>query len=207
MIPADPANGTVIDWGWAGRALENLSGDLHIVVPFPGGALVALIDGLGHGQEAFAAAAAAAAVLQTHGGEPVVALVERCHDALRKTRGAALSLASFDSHNSSMSWTGVGNVDAILLSAKSTPPRRRMASLAPGSGIVGFRLPPLRSEAHPVSPGDILIMTTDGVRSGFQERVAAGSPPQEMAAGILAEFAKGSDDARVVAVRYRGTTP
>jgi phosphoserine phosphatase RsbX len=206
MRQADPAKCAVIDWGWAGRALGTLSGDLHMVAPFPGGALVALIDGLGHGPEAYEASAAAAAVLEAHMREPVRSLVECCHDALRKTRGAAMSLASFDFHASSISWIGVGNVEAVLLYAAGTP-RRRIESLSPGSGIVGFRLPPLRSEAHQVSPGDTLIMTTDGVRSGFHHGVAAGSPPQEIAEHVLAGFAKAGDDAHVVAVRYRGATP
>ena len=48
----------MIEWGVASRALpgETRSGDLHVVESFAGGALVAAVDGLGHGEEAADAA-------------------------------------------------------------------------------------------------------------------------------------------------------
>src|SRR6266542_1380546 len=85
-----------IEWGVAARALagQSESGDLHLVQPFPYGVLIAVVDGLGHGEEAAAAARAAAAVLKVHPEEAPVALVERCHQELLSTRGVVMSLAS-----------------------------------------------------------------------------------------------------------------
>jgi phosphoserine phosphatase RsbX len=118
---------SIIEWGWAGEALGEPaagrdSGDLHVVAPFPGGALVAVIDGLGHGPEA-ASARTAARVLEVQPGDPVRALVERCHEGLRKTRGAVMSPASFDAQTSSITLVGVGNVEGVLL--RSGPAGRR----------------------------------------------------------------------------------
>jgi len=78
-----PKGHPIIEWAWAGSALESLSGDLHVIVPYAGGALVALIDGLGHGAEAFEAARAALSVLEAQADAPVLTLMERCHEALR----------------------------------------------------------------------------------------------------------------------------
>jgi hypothetical protein len=200
-----PEQRPIIEWGWAGSALEAQSGDCHVVVPFPGGVLVALIDGLGHGPEAAAAANAAAAVLETHASDPVITLMQRCHTGLRKTRGAVMSVASFNSRDSSMSWMGVGNVDGILLRLKGRPEQRDEA-IAVRGGVVGYQLPPLHSKTLPVSPGDTLIMATDGIRSGFAARLAIEHDPQEIAESILARFGKGSDDAHVVVTRYRGSS-
>jgi phosphoserine phosphatase RsbX len=193
----------VISWGWAGSALEAESGDLHVVVPFPGGAVIALIDGLGHGPEAAAAASAAAPVLQTHASAPLVALVERCHHALRTTRGAVMSLASFRTAESSMTWLGIGNVDGILVRGDG----KRSEAITFRGGVVGYQLPALRPNTLSVSPGDTLIMTTDGIDSGFTTGLTVEHCPQEIAESILARFAKGSDDAHVVVARYLGGLP
>lgn len=203
MTSAESDERGLIDWGWAGRALEEPSGDLHIVVSFPGGALVALVDGLGHGPEAAAASLAANAILRAHATEPVLSLVQRCHDGLRTTRGAVMSVASFDAHQSSMSWIGVGNVGAVLLRTRSTAEHRDAAIVARG-GVVGFQLPPLRAHTLKVFSGDTLVMATDGIRDAFTTGMVMQHKPQEIAESIVARFAKDSDDAHVVVVRYIG---
>lgn len=195
---------SVLEWGWAGSALELESGDLHVVIPFQEGALVALIDGLGHGPEAAAASQAAAALLEERAGDPVLALVERCHQGLRKTRGVAMSLASFNAHNSSVTWTGVGNVDSVLL--RSGLQGRAATAILLRGGVVGYHLPPLRADTVSVSPGDILVMATDGIRDGFTDGLRVDGPPGDIAESILARFSKGSDDAHVVVARYLGAS-
>jgi phosphoserine phosphatase RsbX len=193
----------VIEWGAAGRALAGQSGDLHLVVPFSGGALVALIDGLGHGAAAADAALTAAPVLEAHASESVLSLIERCHERLRTTRGAVMSLASFSVHHASMTWIGVGNVGGILLRSGHTPERRDEALAARG-GVVGFQLPPLRARSVTVCSGDTLIMTTDGIRDAFTTGTLFEQSPQEIAESILARFARPFDDAHVLVARYVG---
>lgn len=194
---------SVIEWGWAGRALEEPSGDVHAVVECRGGALVALLDGLGHGFEAAEASRAAIPVIETHAGEPVDALVQRCHEALRKTRGAVMSVAWFDALDSSMTWVGVGNVDSVLIRALRIGQSRNEAISTRG-GVVGYRLPSLRVDRIAVSRGDVLVMATDGIRSTFGSGVNPHAAAQEIAESILAGYAKGNDDAHVVVARYLG---
>jgi negative regulator of sigma-B (phosphoserine phosphatase) len=192
-----------IAWGWAGSALEASSGDLHVVVPFQGGALVALLDGLGHGPEAAAAASAAAPVLQAHPSDSVEVLVQRCHAALRKTRGAVMSLASFRAVESSMTWLGIGNVEGVLLRRSG----QRAEAIVGRGGVVGYQLPVVRANTVSVAPGDTLIMATDGIDGGFSAALAIDHSPQQLAESILARFAKGADDAHVVVARYLGGRP
>src|SRR5256885_9190382 len=61
----------LIEWGVASLALpgEAESGDRHLVKPVGTGVLVAVVDGLGHGAEAAAAAQAAVAALERHATE------------------------------------------------------------------------------------------------------------------------------------------
>jgi serine phosphatase RsbU (regulator of sigma subunit) len=203
-----PAPSTVIEWGSAGLAFGDEgdgreSGDRHVIVPFPEAALVAVIDGLGHGAEAAIAARAAARLVEDNARGSVVTLTQRCHEGLRRTRGVVMSLAWFGAEESSMTWLGVGNVRALLLRADpaANPPRE---SLTARGGVLGYQLPPLRAATLAVSPGDTLIMATDGIRADFTSVVSTAPPPQELADAILARHRKHSDDALVLVARYAG---
>lgn len=192
--------------GVAGRPIsgESESGDVHAIVPFAGGILVGMIDGLGHGADAAFAARAAAAVLHRYPHEPPATLVSRCHEELRKTRGAVLSLASFSADAATMTWVGVGNVEGSLLRSDESAQRPREALLLRG-GVVGYQLPALRERTLDLMPGDTLIFATDGIGGGFAASASITRDPQEIADDILQRFSKKSDDALVLVARYRGT--
>jgi len=203
--PNPPA---LLDWGVASLPLpgETVSGDFHLVRFFPGGALVAAVDGLGHGAEAAAAAQAAVATLQARPAESVLTLIKRCHHSLKETRGAVLTLASFQEPDAMMTWAGIGNVEGVVLRADPKASPLRDYALLDG-GVVGMQLSPLRAFVIPITPGDLLLMATDGIRSGFWEGLPLGDSPQQLADRILARDAKGTDDALVVVARYRGEVP
>jgi hypothetical protein len=194
-----------IEWGVAMQAIagERSSGDIEVVQPFSGGVLVGAVDGLGHGQEAAAVAGLAASTLAGHAHESVSSLVRRCHEALLETRGAVMSLASFNLAHSTLTWTGVGNVSALLLRAGPNETARQESLLLRG-GVVGFQLPPLSEDVLELGPGDTLLLATDGVRPGFAEGLVLGPAPQDLAERILAQHLKGTDDALVVVAQFVG---
>jgi phosphoserine phosphatase RsbX len=203
MTGAPPAEQLVVEWASQGAALdgEPESGDVDVVAGYPGGTLVALIDGLGHGIEAAEASHEAARVLRRFAGEPVTVLVERCHEALRGSRGVAMSVAAFDARSSSLSWVGVGNVEAILLRGGAD---RGRESVTTRGGVVGYQLPPLRAPAVSVAPGDTLVMATDGIRSAFLAELRAPATPAQLARAVFSRHARGTDDALVLVARYVG---
>jgi serine phosphatase RsbU (regulator of sigma subunit) len=194
----------LLAWGVAGLALPGQaeSGDLHVVAPFANGALVAVIDGLGHGGEAAAAARIAAATLLEHAHESVISLVRRCDQQLKATRGAVMSLASFNALDHTMTWLAVGNVEGFLVRGGAGP-RAKEAVLQRG-GVVGYSLPPLRADRVAVSPGDAVVLATDGIRSGFADGLSLEAPPQHLADRLLSHFYRGTDDALVLVARYEG---
>ena len=200
-----PAATPCIDWSADARPLAGQIelGDAYVVTPHETGALVAVIDGLGHGGEAAAAAAAAAAVLTRRAETSVINLLQTSHTELRKTRGAVLSIASFDASSNMMTWVGVGNVAGALFRAdRNVMPARE--SLLLRSGVVGYQLPLLRAATLTVLPGDTLIFATDGIRDGFYEQSPLDRDPQEVAHTILSDYGKETDDALVLVVRYLG---
>src|SRR5262245_31081614 len=109
----------LIDWAIAERPLpgQTVSGDLFVVQPFDHGLLLAVVDGVGHGDEAIAAARAAVEILEARAEESVITLVNRCHRALAQTRGAVMTLASLNPREDTVTWLGVGNVEGRLLRA------------------------------------------------------------------------------------------
>lgn len=194
-----------LEWSVAARTLhgEATSGDVSIVAAFPDGALVAVVDGLGHGVEAARAAHLAAAELEKHPHESVIGLVRRTHTALRGTRGVVMSLASFNTADDTMTWLGVGNVEGILIRARRGGAPFRENVLLRG-GVVGYDLPPLQAFVVTVADGDTLALATDGLRAEFTTGVSCDVPPAKQADELLSRYAKDTDDALVLVARYRG---
>jgi len=174
-----------------------------VVSLLPDGALVAGIDGLGHGSEAARAARQAAEVVRESQNHDLVVLVQRCHAALRGTRGAAISLAFVSTAESAMTWLGVGNVEGRVLSGDRSVTRPK-GSLALGRGVPGHELPRVRPARLEVRPGDVLVLATDGIESAFADELDISGSTQTISERILANHWKRPDDALVVAVRYLG---
>lgn len=179
-----------------------VSGDRYCAIPTDRGAL-AVIDGLGHGSEAAEAATQACETL--HGADPgsLAGVVERCHSALRGTRGAVIALAWFPRGAAEMEWLAVGNVEGVLLHGPARSPRREAIVQRPG--IVGYGLPALIPTTIPVATGDTLVLATDGVERGFTQAFSSGAArPADGAAPLLRRFASGNDDALLLLARYTG---
>jgi negative regulator of sigma-B (phosphoserine phosphatase) len=193
-----------LEWGSATAALpgQTESGDLHLVVSSAEKAVVAVVDGLGHGPEAAAASRIAIETVKEHLDEPVISMLRRCHECLRVTRGAVISLASFNARDAMMTWVGIGNVAGFLFRADQNLPHETLLLRA---GVLGVLLPPLQAAVLPVDPGDVVVFATDGVRTTFAENIVPNTSPRTTAEDILGKYNKGTDDALVLAARYRGS--
>jgi len=179
---------------------EEECGDDYCAVEKTSGVLVAVVDGLGHGPEAAHAARLACETLAgAPDGEPVTYLVERCHAALRRTRGAAACVAFFPRREERVEWVAVGNVDGVILRAAGA----RRDAVIQRPGIVGNTLPRLQSSTLPFGRGDALVLATDGVDRGFAGRIDTTEPAE----GLLERLATGTDDALLLLARYSGDEP
>lgn len=176
-------------------------GDQHVILATKDGMLAAVVDGLGHGNEAAAASRSAVEILKAHAEEHVISLLNLCHEGLRQSRGAAMSIASFGTRDGVMTWLGVGNVEGLLVRAEANAPSEEL--LLRG-GLVGSQLPPLQAAVLPVVPGDLLVLVTDGVQNDFHNDLLRADSPQRTADRILSRHGKGTDDALVLVVRYLG---
>jgi negative regulator of sigma-B (phosphoserine phosphatase) len=183
---------------------QSESGDLSLVKRVGSGVFVAVVDGLGHGQEAASAAHAAVATLDRYAKDPLPELLKRTNGVLSGTRGVVLTIAYLDPAAKTMTWLGIGNVEGVLIHADGNQKPARV-SLVPTAGFVGGEVLHAQPRVVPIARGDTLILATDGIKSGFADGLPpAGLAPQALADQILSRFAKGTDDALVLVARYVG---
>lgn len=188
--------------GYRSRAADGevISGDLHYINHSDSGALIAVIDGAGHGLEAAEAARLVVPTLARFSQGPLAEIFKESHKALKGSRGAVMSAAYFDFGTATMTWTGLGNVEGILFRGDSnkTPPRE---TLLLRNGVIGFESYSPRIAALQVYSGDTLIFATDGISPGCFAEIKHDKPVQEVADAIICDGTKGYDDALVVVVR------
>jgi negative regulator of sigma-B (phosphoserine phosphatase) len=198
-------NPCFVEWGVAGRQIqgETLSGDLHLVKQGENEVLIAVADGLGHGQPAAEAATLALRTVDEHSDEPLVSIFEHCGRRLRHTRGVVMSVALLDGAGDSMEWLGVGNVAGLLIDSGADGTRVR-ESLLSSPGIVGSHFPPMHATAVKVAPGDTIVLATDGIRLGFEDGMVLFDRAEKTAQAILSRDGLETDDALVVVATYQG---
>jgi serine phosphatase RsbU (regulator of sigma subunit) len=164
-----------------------------------------------------------------HADESLVAIMRACHEKLRSTRGAVLALALISREDATITCLSVGNVEGAIL-------RYEPAEVSPyetilmRSGVVGYNLPSLRPFQFAVAPGDLLVLSTDGIAGDYQAALAAEirsianttnrsrhahAPmgqdgvegrvsPEGIAQHITRKYFKGNDDALVLVAQFHG---
>jgi negative regulator of sigma-B (phosphoserine phosphatase) len=195
MTPTTP-----LSWAFQLRPLptETESGDQCVAMPCPGGALLSVIDGLGHGPEAALAARLAADTMLGHADADPSELITQCHVALRGTRGAAMLVVSLSFRDATFAWAGVGNVEGWHLRGS------RREALVSRAGVVGYQISaPLRRRADLLA-GDLFLLASDGISPRFTDELGSGGDPETMAANILAKHGRATDDALILVARYEG---
>jgi negative regulator of sigma-B (phosphoserine phosphatase) len=194
---------SLIEWNVAQEALpgQKQSGDRCVVKTVPSGMLVAVVDGIGHGQDAAYPAELAVSALNRANGGSLISLLRSCQQQLQGTRGAVLSMALFNEADDTMTWLGVGNVEGVLIRREAYGGARQESLLLRG-GVVGAPLPSIAAYVLPVAYGDMLIFATDGIQSGFADNLKINASTQEIAQNIIGRHWRKVDDALVVVARY-----
>jgi anti-sigma regulatory factor (Ser/Thr protein kinase) len=175
---------------------ETIPGDSYLVLQGDGTTIYMVVDGLGHGAGATEAAQEAVASVERYSHLPATGILERAHDALKKTRGAALSIAILDTANRTLTYAGVGNVSGVLVNGSIA------RSMVSQNGTLGAILPrSVQQYTYPVEPGATLIMFSDGLTTKLSAAGYAGilNRPAGLLAGLLyRDFSRRRDDATVL---------
>ena len=210
-----------LDVGWYQRSFpgESICGDKTGAFASAEGCWLVLADGLGHGRKANEAAAKAVSIVEHVAdlgtrlvdppfGSPIStacvslpALFSAINEHMRKTVGAAVCIAYVSQENGLVRSAGVGN--ALLRRIGSADTR-----MVCRDGIVG-QLNQRRTGPMPVEfvlvPGDLLLLTSDGVINRFGTAEYPGllsQPAATVARTVVENYSKTNDDACCLALRY-----
>ncbi len=173
---------------------ERANGDATVLRQEGSRALVAVIDGLGHGELAALAANRAVDYLQAVAltGELLTAM-HGVHEALRGTRGAAASVCLID--GPALVCCGVGNVEIRCLGAK--------VPILPSPGVLGARVLQFRICRGELTPGSRLVLFSDGISQRSPLEALRRLDPEAMCDELMVNHRKPTDDATVVVCDLR----
>jgi len=182
--------------GGFSRPYKGLSicGDSFIIEQREGEILAAVIDGLGHGYESSVAAERAVEVIRECAAMTVGAILQRCHQELRVTRGAAVGVMKI-AENGDGEFCGIGNIEVQALNGQ--PP-----SVFCLAGIVGHNMRSSKVMKVAMKPGDIYCLMSDGVSSRGNLKSCLPGPPDTVARRIVESWGKDHDDATAVVLGF-----
>ncbi len=177
---------------------EDSNGDGYLIETVENRQLVAIIDGLGHGEGARDATVAAIASIKENARQPVEAIIRAAHEALRPTRGAVLGLAAIDSSSHTIEYAGIGNTDFRVLGG-SKP--LRFISL---NGTLGSRLERVKVFKEQLPRAVTIVLSTDGISDRWDPESypgLLGLHPQLLCATVMRDYGRPNDDATILCGR------
>ena len=183
---------------------EPVCGDGWATEPWRDQLSVLLADGLGHGLSANDAARAAIEAFRAHHRDEPGAILEACHGALARTRGAAVATARVIASAERGTFAGVGN---IVCRVEASTTNRHLVS---HNGTVGHTLRKLQEFAFPWPRGALLVMHSDGLGTHWDFSTYPGLTsrhPALIAAVLYRDYDRGRDDVSIVVIRNRGGSP
>ncbi|MCU7215662.1 ATP-binding protein [Pseudomonas sp. VE 196-7] len=156
-----------------------------------------IIDGLGHGEDAERAAKAGEQVFAQSPFASPVLLMEDMHRDMIGSRGGAAAFAQYNAARDSLTFTGVGNIGASLITADKS------RGLASHPGIVGGQYRKAQPFDYAHVNGHLLIMYSDGLQSRWNLQDYPGlvhRHPAVIASVLHRDFCRGRDDVTVLVV-------
>jgi len=174
---------------------EIYNGDSYFIKHFNGKTIAAVIDGLGHGKNAFKAATEAYLYFFENYNNPLEKIVNGIHKRLKKTRGAVISIALIDDIKGELKYVGIGNVSTRVFNSPTT------ISLHNYNGILGHVIRNFKVLKYPWVKGMVMIMTSDGIAGNYDLEEYPGllkKHPIKIASTILKEYGRDYDDATVL---------
>ncbi|MBF0226512.1 MAG: SpoIIE family protein phosphatase [Desulfobacterales bacterium] len=179
--------------GW-----DDECGDTGVVWIYKKQCFIALIDVLGHGPEAHEVAVLAENYILEHHHQSLVDIMNGLHVHLKGTRGAVAAMCRINLIDDILNYIIVGNISVRLY---GTNPLRLISR----DGIVGYMITNPKEAQIKLYPGDIIVLSSDGLREHFNLEDCPGiltGSAKNIASEMLNFLDKGNDDASCIVLRY-----
>ncbi len=180
---------------------EEVSGDAWGVSQSEDCTSILMADGLGHGVGAAEAAREAILAFQEDPDATPTLTLERVHDALKKTRGAAVALAKIDLTREIVCYAGIGNISATIIADGG---QGRVSHLVSHNGTAGHEVRKIQEFTYPWTNDSVLIMHSDGLVTHWDLDHYPGllaRRPSLIAGVLYRDFTRQRDDVTVVVAK------
>lgn len=178
---------------------EEVCGDAWAVAPGPVRDMLVVLDGLGHGDEAFAAGQQGVRAFRARTAEEPQALLQSIHSALTGTRGAVGAVVAWDREQGEIRYAGAGNIGATMV-----PLVGRHSSFVSHSGTLGHNVHRFQEFRHKAQAQCLLVIHSDGLSSRWTLEPYPGlllKDPSLIAGVLYRDFANRRDDVVVLVAR------
>src|ERR1043165_8350609 len=137
---------------------ETVCGDAWAVEQTPDHLAFIMADGLGHGPFAASAAREALRVFRTVVHLDPTTIVQRIHEALRSTRGAALAVGKMALASREIRFVGLGNISAAIVLKDG-----QTQSMISHNGTAGVEARKIHEGVYQVAADSLIVLHSDGI--------------------------------------------
>lgn len=190
-----------VDLGMCFKALlgsKEECGDIAVVKKYEDQCFIALIDVLGHGQEARKVALLSKKYLENNCKEDLVDIMNGFHCHLKGTRGAVAAICHLNVFTGELIYVGVGNISTRVFGIKNM-------RFIPKDGIIGYIMTNPKKHIIKLYPGDTVLIHSDGIKEHFDIFQCPGllrKNAKSIAQEIMQRFGKENDDISCVVLKY-----
>ena len=192
-----------VDYFLAKRAFcyqkDTECGDTGLVKEFDNKVFIAIVDVLGHGEEAYELAVICQDFLEKNYKQDLIEIMKALHESIKGSRGAVAGLCLLDINSAVLKYVGMGNITARKFGLNNL-------SLVPRDGIIGYTITTPKEETLKLDDGDVFVLYTDGVKEHFNLEdypELLRDEAKTIATHIIHQFGKEEDDAACIVVRYK----
>lgn len=182
---------------------ETENGDAWRVSFDSGTARFLVVDGLGHGPTAAAAARAAGDTFARYPQASPQQFMEVAHRDLAGTRGAAAALLQLDNASGDVNYAGIGNIASCIVGGGA------QKGLISHNGTLGVAARKVQAFSYAWQPGSLIVMHSDGIKTRWSLDEYPGlvtRHPAVIAATLARDFSRGNDDTTILVARRERLT-
>lgn len=171
------------------------NGDAYFIKRYADHAIIAVVDGIGHGDKASEASGIAIKVIEDKFRDDLEQVVLTIHRKLHGSRGCVIGIVRMDKEGK-IEYLGVGNIRAQIYTPELY---KRLVSF---DGLVGSNLRTLRTDSLTLNTPCLIVLHSDGVSSfNFEDKKIVYRPVMEIAKEAFEQHKKSSDDATLLVAR------
>ncbi|MEO0294105.1 MAG: SpoIIE family protein phosphatase [candidate division WOR-3 bacterium] len=168
------------------------NGDAYFVKRYGDYAVVAVLDGIGHGTKANLASKLAIKVLKDRFKDDLEEIVLAIHHKLQHSRGCVIGIVRM-SKNGDVEFLGIGNIKAQIYTPEMY---RRLVSF---DGLLGSNMRSFKTEKMKLTTPCLIVLHSDGVSSfNFEDKRVIYRPVMEVAKEAFEKYRKKTDDATLL---------